>query len=84
MRGLLARVIPMLNRKDPTSLRTFVAASFASQSESELSNSVGRLSLGATGDTTALTNALAGSIGALLRFRDGPCNTFDLSRQKGL
>ena len=56
----------MLNKKDPASLRTSIAASFASQSESELSSSVERLSLGATGDTCALANALTGSIGASL------------------
>ena len=72
MRRLLARAISMLN-EDASSLKTFFAAYSAGQSESELLNTVGRLSLGATGDAGALTNALSESIGELIEIQSiGP------------
>lgn len=55
----------MVTKKDPTSLRSFIAASFASQSESELERSAARLSLGATGSEVAASNALAEVIGRI-------------------
>ena len=53
----------MVTKKDPTSIRSFIAASFASQSESELERSAARLSLGATGSESAALNALTEVVG---------------------